>query len=108
MTRRSNGRINWKEVPKDNVMFTNDQIINFIWKPTNFDYKLYSIIDNVHSEVASSSPLPEKQLVVNHLENIRGICTKTGLVRTLRHYYKDKSDARKLSVNKHAYSGKWI
>jgi len=24
------------------------------------------------------------QLVVNHLENIRGICTKTGLVWTLK------------------------
>ena len=37
----------------------------------------------------------EKQLVVNHLENIRGICTKTGLVRTLKQYYKDRSDASK-------------
>jgi len=34
--------------------------------------------------------------VVNHLENIRGICTKTGLVRTLKQFYKDKSDASKI------------
>lgn len=33
--------------------------------------------------------------VINHLENIRGITTKTGLVRTLKQFYKDKQEASK-------------
>ena len=81
MARRSTGGVKWKEVGKDAVMFTSDQPINFIWKPTNFNYKLYSIIDKINAE---SNQAIWKQLVVNHLENIRGICTKTGLVRTLK------------------------
>ena len=32
---------------------------------------------------------PQKQLVVNHLENHRDLTTKTGLVRSLKYYYKD-------------------
>jgi len=47
MTRRSSGRITWKEMTPDQVLFSNDQQINFIWKPTNFNYKLYSIIDKI-------------------------------------------------------------
>lgn len=90
--RSANGKVVWKEVPKDAVMFQSDQQINFIWKPTNFNYKLYSLIDKVH---AIATPTMDRQLIVNHLENIRGICTKTGLVRTLKQFYKDRSDARK-------------
>jgi hypothetical protein len=32
---------------------------------------------------------PSKELVVNHLENNREITTKTGLIRSLKMYYKD-------------------
>ena len=30
----------------------------------------------------------KKQIVINHLENIKGICTKTGLIKSLRRFYK--------------------
>lgn len=32
-----------------------------------------------------------KHIVINHLENIKGICTKTGLVKSLRRFYKSPS-----------------
>ena len=28
-------------------------------------------------------------MVINHLENIKGICTKTGLIKSLRRFYKE-------------------
>ena len=34
-----------------------------------------------------------KELVVNHLENNREITTKTGLIRSLKAYYKDNIEA---------------
>ena len=34
-----------------------------------------------------------KELVVNHLENNREITTKTGLIRSLKSYYKDNNSA---------------
>ena len=37
--------------------------------------------------------------VINHFENIRGICTKTGLVRSLKKYYNTNEQARKLFTN---------
>ena len=85
MARRSNGKVQWKEVSKDAMMWTPDQIVNFIWKPTNYNFKMYSIIDKILSQSFNySTAVAERQLCVNHLENIRGICTKTGLVRTLK------------------------
>jgi hypothetical protein len=50
MARRSNGKIIWKEVSKDQVTYSNDQQINFIWKPNQFNFKLYSVIDRVLNE----------------------------------------------------------
>lgn len=99
MARRSTKAVQWKEVSKDSMMFhpgEQQQAVNFIWKPTNFNYKLYSMIDKTN---AAADELPgnhaDKQLVVNHLENLRGICTKTGLVRTLKQFYQDCPDAGK-------------
>lgn len=47
---------------------------------------------------------PSSQLVVNHLENIRGITTKTGLIRTLKQYYKDNHEACKIVSKTNTYS----
>lgn len=33
--------------------------------------------------------------VFNHFENIRGICTKTGLVRSLKKYYHSNAESSK-------------
>ena len=72
MARRCNGRVQWKEVSKDAVTYNTDQQINFIWKPTNFNFKLYSVIDKVLNDSYDFAPTYlEKQLTINHLENIR-------------------------------------
>lgn len=34
-----------------------------------------------------------KNIVINHLENIKGICTKTGLIKSLRRFYKSLTSA---------------
>ena len=53
MTRRSQGgRVVWKEVSKDAVMFQSDVQVNFIWKPTSLNYKLQQVVDKVNSEAA--------------------------------------------------------
>lgn len=36
---------------------------------------------------------PKFHIVINHLENIKGICTKTGLIKSLRRFYKSYPDA---------------
>jgi hypothetical protein len=100
MARRCTKAVQWKEVSKDVLLFQpsdHPQQVNFIWKPTNFNYKLYSLIDKVHASSDEASGALEKQLVVNHLENLRGICTKTGLVRTLKQFYQDRPDAGKIT-----------
>jgi len=40
-------------------------------------------------------------MVINHLENIGGICTKTGLVRSLRRFYKSWSKALEAGYTVH-------
>jgi hypothetical protein len=84
---------------------------NFIWKPTNFNYKQYCQIDSIlhHGLLAQERQLfgasqqgldpltyefdTSTELVVNHLEHNREITTKTGLVRSLKAYYKDNIHA---------------
>ena len=39
---------NWHEIKKEDVFLpVNCNKINFIWKPTNFNPKMYGIIDNI-------------------------------------------------------------
>ena len=56
--------------------------IHFIWKPTNFSPSYYSSIDTENSR-----RLPDNEIVLNHLENMRGITTKNGLINSLKKYY---------------------
>lgn len=42
-----------------------------------------------------------RELVVNHLENNREITTKTGLIRSLKAYYKDNIQASKYTISEH-------
>ena len=47
---------------------------------------MYSEIDNIlHNAIKDRS----KELVVNHSENHRELTTKTGLIRSLKYFYKD-------------------
>eukprot|EP00347_Sterkiella_histriomuscorum_P014075 403362257 len=77
---------NWKEVAKEEAF----EKANFIWKPTNFNYKMYTKIDQIQKDSQSDR---HDKFVVNHLENIKRICTKTGLIKTLKTYYKGNAEA---------------
>jgi hypothetical protein len=33
-------------------------------------------------------------LIFNHFEALRGICTKSGLIRSLKHYYETHKEAK--------------
>ena len=46
---------------------------------------------------------PSKELVVNHLENNREITTKTGLIRSLKAYYKDNIQASKYHISQRLF-----
>lgn len=39
-------------------------------------------------------------MVINHLEKIKGISTKTGLIESLRNYYEKNGDAGMLLLSK--------
>lgn len=88
-----NARAGWQEISKEDV-WNRDNItkINFVWKPCNFNYKMYTEIDNKlfnSARMFNQTKSLEHELVVNHLENHREITTKTGILRTLKYYYKD-------------------
>jgi len=38
-------------------------------------------------------------IIYNHFEHLRGICTKSGLVRSLKHYYETHKEASAASYN---------
>lgn len=84
----------WEEIKHEDLWLqANINKISFIWKPCNFNHKMYGILDQV---IASRQLTPSKNrkwvksgLVLNHLENHREITTKTGLLRSLKYYYKD-------------------
>ena len=41
---------------------------------------------------ANNARDPKSHIIVNHLENIKGICTKTGLIKSLRRFYKSEPE----------------
>lgn len=77
-------RGNWVEIPQEDALVNCD----FIWKPVNFTFSMYDMIN----KRCDKEPC---QLVINHFEVIRGIATKTGLIRTLKSYYKNNTLAVK-------------
>lgn len=108
-----NKKRNWRELPREQAFSGR---CNFIWKPTNFNYKMYCQIDQIlHKgllaqekalqiqqqlhyglnslQQASADFDPGRELVVSHLENNREITTKTGLIRSLKIFYKDNQNA---------------
>ena len=56
---------------------------NFYWRQCALSFRDY---DNLDERLET---LPGKPFFVNHFENHRGICTKTGLIRSLQQYYTD-------------------
>jgi len=79
-------RGNWQEETDNTNPFMECQ---FIWKPVNLSINEYIKLDG------TSKAHPKNFVqVFNHFENIRNICTKTGLVRTLKKYYQSTLEAR--------------
>lgn len=60
---------------------------HFVWRPVNYNIDGYLRIDK---RQLKSKGLP---LIYNHFEVLKGLVTKTGLIKTLKHYY---------YLNKHA------
>jgi hypothetical protein len=69
-------RGNWKLIDEENAIET----ANLFWKQLNFTFLAYDKFDTR----SSHDGVP---LIFNHMEVNRGICTKTGLVRSLKSYY---------------------
>lgn len=62
-------------------------LANFLFRPVNFGPSGYSKIDTRNKCV-------DDLLVFNHFEVLRDICTKSGLICSLEHYYKHNKEAR--------------
>ena len=76
-------RGNWAEVcPEDAI-----DVANFLFRPVNFGLSGYAKLD-------ARNKCTDDLLVFNHFEVLRDICTKSGLIRSLEHYYKHNKDAR--------------
>ena len=70
-------RGNWTQVSEE-VGLTES---NFYWRQCNLSFRNYDVLDD------RLESLPGKHIFINHFENNRGICTKTGLIRSLQNYY---------------------
>ena len=76
-------RGNWSMVEEEGAIENS----NFLWTQLNLSFRGYDRLDE-RLEL-SNSPI-----FINHFEVTRGICTKTGLIRTLKSYYEDHELAK--------------
>ena len=77
-------RGNWKQVmEEDQAIETTD----FFWRQVNLGFSGY---DKVDKRLTTNS----KPFVFNHFEVIRGICTKTNLIKSLKSYYESLDAAK--------------
>ena len=66
-------RGNWTQIAEEVAL----EQSNFYWRQLNLNFRDYDTLD---SRLESN---PGKPIFINHFENNRGICTKTGLIRSL-------------------------
>lgn len=59
---------------------------NFLWKPVNLSIRQYSLLEEKHRNISYKQ-------IINHFQDNRSICTKPGLVRTLKEYYRNLESA---------------
>ncbi|CDW84366.1 tubulin-tyrosine ligase family protein [Stylonychia lemnae] len=57
---------------------------NLVWKPIDLSFKAQTMWDQMNKQLGPNVPR-----ILNNLENMRNITTKTGLIRSLRRYYTD-------------------
>ena len=69
-----NERGNWTEIESDDAI---DQA-NFLYRPVNYGYMGY---EQMNQRIRGNNP---EILLFNHFEVNSGICTKSGLIRTLK------------------------
>ena len=62
---------------------------NYLWRPVNFGFSGY---DKIDKKLARD---PRTPFIYNHFEILRGLCTKTGLIRSLKHFYQTNEEAIK-------------
>lgn len=76
-------RGNWKQVTEEEAIESSD----FFWRQVNLGFSGYDKVDK--RLTTNSTPF-----VFNHFEVIRGICTKTNLIKSLRSYYEGLEAAK--------------
>lgn len=70
-------RGNWRQVPDEDAI----ENVDFFWRQVNLGFSGY---DKVDKRLIAQQGRP---FIFNHFEVIRGICTKTQLIKSLRSYY---------------------
>ena len=75
-------RGNWVEVEQEEAIDHS----HFLFRPVNFGHSGYLKMNN-------RLKFSTEPLVFNHFEVLRGICTKTGLIKSLQRYYETNSEA---------------
>ncbi|KAL4488030.1 hypothetical protein ABPG72_009368 [Tetrahymena utriculariae] len=73
-------RQNWDEIKSMQDEKRSIKNSDFIWSSQNFHYKIFSIIEDLEPE-------QQQKLLVNHFETNKYMCTKNGLIKSLRNYY---------------------
>jgi len=71
-------RANWVEHKEEATCI---EKCHFVWRPVNYGIDGYKRIDK---RVVRNSGMP---LLYNHFEVIKGLTTKTGLIKSMKHYY---------------------
>jgi hypothetical protein len=79
-----NARGNWKQIEESEAIENSD----FYWRQVNLGFSGY---DKIDSRIRANP----KPFIFNHFEVIRGICTKTNLIKSLRTYYENNEAAQK-------------
>jgi len=69
------------EVEKDDSI----EQANFIFRPVNYGYSGY---EKMNKRITT------ELLIYNHFEVLSGICTKSGLIRSLKKYYEHNREAK--------------
>ena len=79
-------RGNWKEAKEDECI----EKCNILWRPFNYPSETYKRIDR--RLIRNIQPF-----VYNHFEVLKGLTTKSGLIRSLKQYYFNNELASKIA-----------
>ena len=80
-----NERGNWQEAKEED----NIEKCHFLWRPFNYPLDGYKRIDK---RIVRNPNI----FIYNHFEVLKGLTTKSGLIRSLKQYYYNNELARKI------------